>query len=260
MVTNGDPRKRVLLPRKWMWGIGTVAFAALIAGVVTLVSAVQGARIAADRSNDRGNLSQLTLAVLNYYDTYGRFPPPYIVDADGRLMHSWRVLILPFLGEGKLYEEYRFSEPWDGPHNQKLASRMPTVFAFHGSEMAGNTTTNFLAVVGPETVWSDKSKVTLDDVKDGLENTILIVENFGAGIHWMEPRDLSFQNMDFQINSPRGVSCKHLDPAVAPLDGNSKRLGKEITPATLRALLTINGHEALRQVGNIRWLPLADGP
>jgi Protein of unknown function (DUF1559) len=37
------------------------------------------------------------LTVANYHDTYGRFPPAYIADHDGRPMHSWRVLILPLL-------------------------------------------------------------------------------------------------------------------------------------------------------------------
>ena len=37
------------------------------------------------------------MAVANYHGTYGCFPPAYIPDARGRPMHSWRVLILPFL-------------------------------------------------------------------------------------------------------------------------------------------------------------------
>jgi hypothetical protein len=31
---------------------------------------------------------------------------------------------------------------------------------------------------------------------------------FGAGIHWMEPRDLCFADMDFTIGSPQGLSSK----------------------------------------------------
>jgi len=113
---------------------------------------------------------------------------------------------------------------------------MPQVFAFHGTEMRDNTTTNFLAVVGAETVWQERSKVTLADVNDGLENTILIVENYGAGVP-LDGAPRSFvQGHGFHRHSPRGVSSKYLDPAVSPLDANSKRLGKEITPATLRAL------------------------
>jgi len=68
-------------------------------------------------------------------------------------MHSWRVLILPYIEQNELFKEYRFDEPWDGPNNRKLASRMPKVYALHGEERPDNVTTNYLAVVGPETFW-----------------------------------------------------------------------------------------------------------
>jgi len=38
------------------------------------------------------------LALFNYHDDYGSYPPAYIADESGRPMHSWRVLILPYLG------------------------------------------------------------------------------------------------------------------------------------------------------------------
>lgn len=245
--------------RSWASGLVlVVVFIGIVIGGVYLSSAVQRTRIAIDRTNDIGNLKLMVIAVLNYRDTYGQFPPPYFADASGRHAHSWRVILLPFLNEQKLYEEYRFSEPWNGPNNRKLATRMPRVFAFHGMEMVGNTTTNFVAVVGQETVWSGQSKVTLDDVQDPLEDTILFVENYGADIHWMEPRDLKFQEMDFTWNSPLGVSSWHLDPKVVALDGDVKRLGREITPATLRALLTINGQEDIQQDADRNWLPSSE--
>ncbi len=43
------------------------------------------------------NLRQLSLALHNYHDRHGHFPPPYVADANGKPMHSWRVLILPHL-------------------------------------------------------------------------------------------------------------------------------------------------------------------
>jgi len=39
-------------------------------------------------------------------------------------MHSWRVLLLPFLDQKPLFDQYRFDEPWDGPHNRKLVSQI----------------------------------------------------------------------------------------------------------------------------------------
>ena len=54
---------------------------------------------------------------------------PYVADATGRPMHSWRVLILPFLEQQSLYEQYDFREPWDGPNNIQLLGNMPDVFS-----------------------------------------------------------------------------------------------------------------------------------
>ncbi len=45
------------------------------------------------------NLKQISLALLNYENRYGTFPPAYVADKNGRPMHSSRVLILPCLEE-----------------------------------------------------------------------------------------------------------------------------------------------------------------
>ena len=174
-------------------------------------------------------------------------------------MHSWRVLILPYIDQGDLYKEYHFDEPWDGPNNRKLASRMPAVYALHGEERPGNTTTNYLAVVGAETIWHGSKGVSRDAVKDATSTTILLVENKGAGVHWMEPRDLSFAQMDFTLPSPNGISSRFIDPAVAMADGSVVRLTPKMTADVLRAMLTINGGEKLGFDQEQGWQVLPDG-
>ena len=136
---------------------------------------------------------------------------------------------------------------------------MPKVYAFHGNERIGNTTANYLAVVGPETVWPGSATTTMAAVTDGLNATISIVENQGANVHWMEPRDLSLAEMDFTVNRPHGVSSKYDDPAVVMLDGSIYRFRRDLSPATLRALLTIGGGEPVRSKSDGGWEWLADG-
>jgi hypothetical protein len=199
------------------------------------------------------------LAVANYVHEHKQYPPAYLADKHGKPMHSWRVLILPYMEQNDLYREYKFNEPWDGPNNRKLASRMPRTYALHGEERPGNTTTNYLAVVGPETVWRASTGVAADAVKDGMSTTILIVENKGADVHWMEPRDLSFAQMDFTLNSAQGISTRYVDPAVAMADGSVVRLTKTMEPATLRAMLTINGGEEVVWRPESGWHLLPDG-
>ena len=43
------------------------------------------------------NLKQIGLALLNYEQTNGRLPPAAVADKQGKAMHSWRTLILPYL-------------------------------------------------------------------------------------------------------------------------------------------------------------------
>ena len=74
------------------------------------------------------NMKDLALAILNYETKHGHFPPAYTADASGKPLHSWRVLILPFLGQEDLYKQYDFTEPWNGPHNSRLVKKCPKVF------------------------------------------------------------------------------------------------------------------------------------
>lgn len=187
-------------------------------------------------------------------------PPAYIADKNGKPMHSWRILILPYIDQVELYNAYRFDEPWDGPNNRKLAGRMPAHFKLSAIERPGNTTTNYLAVVGPETVWRPNEGMKWADVTDGSSNTILIVENVGANVHWMEPRDLNFADMDFTLKSKNGISSRYVDPAVAMMDCAIRRLLPDMSRQTLRALLTANGGEKLSLDPNTgEWQLLEDG-
>ena len=80
--------------RNAVWiGLGLVVLAVLA------YYAVQQVRQDARRNACKDNLRQIGLALSAYHEEYGSFPPAYIVDAAGRRMHSWRVLILPYLGQ-----------------------------------------------------------------------------------------------------------------------------------------------------------------
>lgn len=198
------------------------------------------------------------MAVANYADAhYGQFPPAYKLGPDGRPWHSWRVLVLPYIEQDNLFRQYRFDEPWNGPNNSRLATPMPRTFGFTDTDRS-RTTTNYLAVVGAETMWPGKVSRTRGEIKDDPGQTILIVENNGLDVHWMEPRDLAFGTMPLRIDDPDGVSSWYKQPAVAVADGSVRRLSKEMPPEALRAALTVAGGEKLAQEGN-GWTVMEDG-
>lgn len=198
------------------------------------------------------------MAVASYADKHGHYPPPFTVDADGNRLHSWRVLILPMLEERELYEKIKLDEPWNSPANQQLADQMPSIFAFHGEYSPGLTKTNYLAVVGDRTFWPPTGKRLPKDITDELASTIMVVENQGCEVYWMEPRDLDVDALPSNPLDPKGISSKYLHPAVVTADGHLLEFFKQFPSEVLHAMLTINGGEAVEEIDGT-WSMLPDG-
>jgi hypothetical protein len=133
------------------------------------------------------HLRQIALALQNYSDEHGSFPPAYTLGPDNKPWHSWRVLILPQLGEEELYKEYRFDEPWDSEHNRKLAARMPAALGCPANDNEPRTT-SYVAFVGERTVWPGPNGAR---VIAGQANMLQLMEIGDSRIVWTEPRDLS---------------------------------------------------------------------
>ena len=156
------------------------------------------------------------MAVANYRSAYKCYPPAFITDEHGNRMHSWRSVLLPFIEQQELYKEYDFSKPWNSPENMRLADRMPATYATNYQK--GKVTTNYLAIVGPETIWrtnEDGSKALprrSSEVSDDRDSTLLFVENFGKEVHWLSPYDLEFDEMSFELDDPMGISSYYKDP------------------------------------------------
>jgi hypothetical protein len=211
-----------------------------------LADAVQSARRAAIATNAQAPLNQLVLALHNYHEACGQFPPAYLAAADGKPMHSWRVLILPYVEHQTLYNAYDFNEPWNGPNNRQLADRMPAVF-HSPSEPNSTTYTNIVAVSGVGTAFPGAASTKLADLADGLENTILLTEIADSKINWLEPRDLRIEEMSFQVQdrSKPSISCAAWrQPYVVFADTiHAYAVSQTMPPAVLQALCTIAGGE-----------------
>ena len=235
----------------------------LVANFVSIRPLLQDVLDTSDDSqlNCAHELKVIALALHNYHDEHGSFPPARTIGADGATHHSWRVLLLPHLGERPLYDQYRFEEPWDGENNRLLHHELPSDYPFHvcplgDLEAASKGRTSYLAVVGPHTAWRGETAVSFDEVTDGIDQTILLVEVANSDVNWFEPRDLQWDEMSFRINDPDSLSpgsphvqqyLVHADTpyvTVVMVDGHVKKLPVDTPPETLRALLTIDGGES----------------
>jgi hypothetical protein len=193
------------------------------------------------------------MALHRYHEEHNCFPPAYVVDENGRPMHSWRVLILPYLDRQDLFEQYHFDEPWDGPNNSRLADQALDVFncpsVMHKNGKVTSPMTNYVAVVGQETAWPGNRPARIADFTDGTDNTLLVVEMINSGIHWMEPRDLQFSEMAPTINSKSkpGISSIHNGGGAFSVfaDGHVWFLNEKMSAEILKALLTRAGGEVV---------------
>src|SRR5215831_16651108 len=105
-------------------------------------------RESARRMQCYNNLRNIVIALHSYESTYGCLPPAYTVDANGKPLHSWRTLILPFIDQQPLYNQIDFSKPWDDPANRTASETRLKLYECPSST-AGKGHTTYLAVVAP---------------------------------------------------------------------------------------------------------------
>jgi type II secretory pathway pseudopilin PulG len=187
------------------------------------------------------NLKQIMLALHNYEQAYGAFPPAFTVDANGKPLHSWRTLILPFLGRGSLYQTIDLGKPWNDPANSTAFKT--TVDVFHCPYApAPATVTSYLALIGPNACFLPTQPRRLADVTDGPSDTLAVVEvDRPHAVHWMEPRDAA-ESVVLGITP----ASKLIHPGgftVGFLDGSIKFIKVTIKPRVLRALISVAGND-----------------
>jgi hypothetical protein len=222
-------------------GLGVTQFGPI--SVALVLPAVQSGREAARRAASMNNMKQIMLAMHNYHDANKKFPPAYKADQDGKPLLSWRVLILPMMEYGALYDEFHKDEPWDSEHNKKLIARMPPEYISPNSN-AGAGKTNYLTVRGENTMFPGKQGVRIADITDGTSYTIAIVEaSDDKAVIWTKPDDFEIDN-----NNPlKGLIGLH--PSVFLVgfaDGSVHTLSVMIDPEVIKGLFSRNGGEAVQ--------------
>jgi prepilin-type processing-associated H-X9-DG protein len=190
------------------------------------------------------NLKQIGLAMHNYHDTYRCLPAAVLTDENDRPMRSWRVAILPFVEQAPLYNLYDFNEPWDGPNNGLLLGDFPMGYRCPQDNASGPFETSYVMIVGEGTLGGlPNEEVSFAKVLDGTSNTIIVIEVAGAGIPWMEPRDMTVEEAVTFITDPAASQFQQVHPGgvnVLMADGSVRFLPNSIDPQVLRLLLTRN--------------------
>jgi Protein of unknown function (DUF1559) len=231
--------------RKARWVVASVLVT--LAGVLVVIP-MRAARIDAQRSRSVKNLKQMGFAIYNCHQLHEKIPAP-IRAKDGTLLLSWRVAMLPFLGEQALYDEFHLDEPWDSPHNKRLLNRMPAVFALPGSRSAPGMTF-YRSFSGPGALFdpADKGAPTFASATDGLSNTVAIVEAREA-VPWTRPNsEISIDNEGVLASDTLRRQIGGHFPGgtnVLCLDGGVKFMKETINAQNLKSILTKNADDTI---------------
>lgn len=110
-----------------------IAIIAILIGL--LLPAVQKVREAAYRTRCYNNLRQIGLAVNNFENERGFFPPAGIrtdcpkLGIPAGVTHGWAVFMLPYLEQSAVFQAYRFDRDWKAVENRTAVKATIGVFS-----------------------------------------------------------------------------------------------------------------------------------
>ena len=225
--------------------IVVAAFLLLVfVGAVLLIwPAFSSVRTAAKRTLAKNHCRQTAIALVSYNDMTKRLPPAVTSSDDGTPLHSWRTEILPYLEQASLHDRIDFNKPWDDPANAITKDIQIEQFQSPRVRDSAPNTAHFVAVVGKGTLFDPEVRrgVSLNSVKDGTANTIMLIEYQESNIPWNKPEDVSIEKAISIIKNAddQGTIVAFANCTVAVIPNS-------FDEAELRALFTRNGGESIK--------------
>jgi hypothetical protein len=272
--------------RRLIHALIVVVILGIVGGLV--ICAIPRIRDAAARAECQNNLKQIGMALQNYHDTYRTFPSAAIpnedLPCDKRL--SWLVGVMPFVEQNQIIIDRK--KGWQDEENaipkvrqvdsnfreigppkplgELKIFRCPADPTVSPSGAASLTNYVGLAGVGADAAerrlgypgvgfFGCERKLKLEDIKDGTENTLAVMEtnsNIGpwtaGGFPTVRPLNPA---MIPYLGSGRPFGSGHRDCTQAVFaDGSVHRLTNSISPEMLEALATIAGGEKTEPLGD----------
>jgi hypothetical protein len=232
-------------PRKGPWShlAVKILMVVVVLGILValLLPAQRSTREPSRRMSCALNLKQIALALQDYESTYHVLPPACTLDPQGKPLHSWRTLILPFMEQDALYHTIDLTKPWNDPAN-KLAfgTRVPGYECPSVTGGAGQTT--YLAIVSPGSCLQRDTARRMAEVTDSPALTLVVVETDSAhSVHWMEPVDIDEETFLQRAALDSGPHSRVFQAAF--LDGTARALDRSVPSATLKALISVAGQD-----------------
>lgn len=228
----------------WMRLIEVLVVCGIIGVLVLLLMPFpRMARPAARRTQCKNNLKQIGLALHNYADVHGCFPPAVVADATGKPLHSWRTLLLPYLDQQKIYGSIDLSKAWDDPVNSEAFEQTPFCYRCPSADFPDNHT-SYVAVAGRNGFLDPRRGRRIEEITDGTSNTVAVVEvSQNQSVHWMSPED---SGVDVLLHTVRDTETWHEGGFQGLMaDGAVRFFSSDMDSETRHALATVAGGEPL---------------
>lgn len=228
----------------WAVRLIKLLFALVICCVLVLLFVPvfrRGSGDMARRVHCKNNLKQIGLALHNYHDDYGSFPPAYTVDESGQPLHSWRTLILPYLDQSKLYSRIDLAKPWNDPVNEQAKVTHVPAFQCPSASAESNHTTYF-ALNGEGLAFHNSDSRTIRDFSDGTSSTVMVAEVPSMfSVPWMSPKDadalLLARIRELEQQSHQGGLQALMG------DGSARYVSTTMSKSLVDAALTLDGQD-----------------
>ncbi|MCA9034192.1 MAG: DUF1559 domain-containing protein [Planctomycetaceae bacterium] len=228
--------------------ISLILIGVLFAGIASTAVYSSSFSPEARRARCCARMEQLLLAMDQYHVDYGSFPPACTVDREGRPLHSWRTLLLPYLNQSSLYHQIDLTRPWNAPENSRAFQTAMPLFQCPCARLGHNQST-YLVLNGPDCIFNADKTMQIRQITDGTANTIAIVDvPESMAIPWMQPVDLS---PDMLPSIKRMEDLSHSGGLIAGFAcGKSHFIDSGIDDNTLRHLSTAAGGEGCNCAAN----------
>lgn len=221
--------------RRWL-NVAVALFVVLLL-IALILPAVQQSRETARRTQVKSLLHQFGIALHNYHDAYGSFPPGGVIGSDGTPYHGWCMMLGPFIDASPMYNRIKYDVPWDDPENDFLwQSEIPWCLSPQVAERRTPEGYGLLHYQANPHVLHRNSSVTLVDLSAGGANTWVMGEAGGEFAPYAFP--FNWRPLGTRLNA--GTSGFGL-PAKTGLhflfaDGSVRFLSSETSADVLRAM------------------------
>jgi hypothetical protein len=245
---QGDSPRPQRVPGTWrrIWTTllaGAVFLAVTLSLLwVLLAWAIHDARQAATDNLSAKNLKMLYVALSYYEHEHGSLLPAIMTDSTGHPVQSWRVLLFPQLNENSLYARIDLDEPWDSPANRALLEMAPEIYRSPREVKTNETIASYFAVVGPHAPWWSTNGKKPSEW--GSSDPALVIELTGLDTPWMEPRDMTIEQVLDILRSDVGKGARGGEPSdimYLSVSGEVRKVKRNVDRETLRKHLLGEG-------------------